>query len=507
LIAALDSFGNENFIPWNSSLGTAKMCDLVYDLLIYWDHAKHTFIPGLAESWDVSPDAMTLTYHLRKGVQWHDGWGEFTSEDVKYNFQMHASPKSIGKVSQCRRIESMDTPDPYTLIVHFKNPYPTFFADLSIGNSGVMQGFISRKYVETVGEDAAGQKPIGTGPYKLIDSKSGDYFKFEALDNHWRVVPEFKTLTMRLIAETSTLVAALKTKEIDLAELSVEQLADLKAAGIATEVSPVGGYPLLVSLGGMVIPEDKRYDAALHNKDPWADVKVRKAMSMAIDREAIAKAIYAGYAYPIGVPLESPGSDKYQYPYDPAGAKQLLKDAGYPDGFSFKAMSYVYPSAPETPRLMEALCGYWQQIGLSPKITSIDYASYVSKNKLPAKTAGEICISRLSPIADMLIQYELYFIPNCSEVRFQDEGSYAIYKESPKATIEERLALVDKLNKYFYDNPGEIPLVRSGHNFAWNSAKLLPWPHATTSAPLYLEYVRHAQPLNTFRLFSPWPDR
>ena len=82
-----------------------------------------------------------------------------------------------------------------------------------------------------------------------------------------------------------------------------EQLADLKAAGVAVEVSPVGGSILMVALGGMVIPEDKRYDAAYHNKDPWVDSRVRKAMAIAIDREAICKAIYAGFAEPVGVPL------------------------------------------------------------------------------------------------------------------------------------------------------------------------------------------------------------
>ena len=124
LVAALSSFGNENFLPWLDP-GSAPLHDLVYDLLIYYDHINRTFIPGLAESWEVSQDGLTLTYHLRQAVQWQDGWGEFTSADVKYNFEMHASSRSIGKTAACRRIASMDTPDPYTLVVHFKDPFPT----------------------------------------------------------------------------------------------------------------------------------------------------------------------------------------------------------------------------------------------------------------------------------------------------------------------------------------------------------------------------------------------
>ncbi len=107
---------------------------LVYDMLVYWDHVNFKFMPGLAESWDVAPDGFTTTFHLRKGVQYHDGWGEFTAEDVKFNFEMHASPKSTGKTAQTRRITSMEIPDPYTLVVHFKDAYQTFFVDMSIGN-------------------------------------------------------------------------------------------------------------------------------------------------------------------------------------------------------------------------------------------------------------------------------------------------------------------------------------------------------------------------------------
>ena len=201
VIVALQMFGNENWLPWLDP-SMPNLHDIVYDLLIYWDNKNHKFLPGLAESWENSPDGLTLTYHLRKGVQFHEGWGEMTSEDVKWNFEMQASKLSIGKASQTRRIASMDTPDPYTLVVHFKDPYPTFFVDLSLANSGVCQGILCKKYFETVGEEAASQKPIGTGPYKFIESKSGDYMKFEAQDTHWRVVPEFKTLTARLDCRT-----------------------------------------------------------------------------------------------------------------------------------------------------------------------------------------------------------------------------------------------------------------------------------------------------------------
>ena len=506
LIVALQAFGGENWLPWLDP-SMANLHDIVYDMLIYWDHMNRKFLPGLATSWEVSQDGMTLTYHLRKGVQFSDGWGELTSADVKFNFEMHASKLSVGKAAQTRRIASMDTPDPYTLVVNFKDPYPTFYVDLSMANSGVCQGIICKKYFETVGEDTASQKPIGTGPYKLVDSQPGSYFKFEALDSHWRVVPEFKTLTTRLVIEASTLIAALKTKEIDMSMVPAAQLSDLKASGVTVEASSLGGTLLAVSLGGMVLPDDRRYDAAVHNKDPWTDVRVRKAMAISIDRAAICKAIYADYAQPASVPLFSADMDKYQYPYDPASAKQLLKDAGYPNGFSFNAISTPGGTSAESPRIMEALAAYWQQIGLDPKITVIDYNTYYSKNIVLCKTAGNVALVPNSAIADMLAKAEIFLFPNGAQVINQDAGSYAIYKNNPKMTFEERDALVNKLNQYYYENYIPISVLRNGFCFAWNSDKISPWPHHDSIRPLYFEYIRHAQPLNTFRLFSPWPDR
>ena len=476
--------------------------------MIYWDPINRKLIPGLAESWEVTPDGLSLTYHLRKGVQWQGGWGEFTSADVKFNFEMHASKTSVGKTSQTRKIASMDAPDPYTLVVNFKEPYPTFFVDLSLANSAVCQGIVCKKYIETAGEDAAAEKPIGTGPYKWVESKLGSYHKLEALDSHWRVIPEFKNLIVRLISETSSIVAALKNKEIDMSLVPAEQLANLKSAGVAVEVSESGGGVQLVSFGGMVLSEDKRYDAAYHNKDPWTDPKIRKAMAISIDREAICKAIYAGYAKPAGAPLISMDFDKFQYPYDPAAAKQLLKDAGYPNGFSFKVISYTPPALPETPRIMEALAGFWQQIGLDPKITVVDYNTYLTKNCNPCKTANEVALTSFGPVGDMLSKVDVYLIPNASTCSFKMKALIPCINLSTKnATFEERLAAVNKLNQYYFDNIGPIPVVRAGLCYAWNADKISAWPHADSSRPTNCEYVRHVQPLNTFRLFNPWPGR
>jgi ABC-type transport system substrate-binding protein len=185
----------------------------------------------------------------------------------------------------------------------------------------------------------------------------------------------------------------------------------------------------------------------------------------------------------------------------------LLKEAGYPSGFSFNIISYTLGGIPQTPRIAEALAGYWQQIGLAPKIINIDYNAYQIKNIVPAKTAGDLSLWNTASAADELSRIELNFMPGSIPALFQDEGSYAIYRDNPHGTLEERNVVVDKLQQYYYDNYGPIPLLRIGNSYAWNPDKILPWPHHDNTAPGYWEYVRHAQPLNTFRLFTPLPGR
>jgi len=162
------------------------------------------------------------------------------------------------------------------------------------------------------------------------------------------------------------------------------------------------------------------------------------------------------------------------------------------------------PGASESPRIIETLAGYWKEIGLDPKITIIDYATYTNKNRTPLKTAGEVSLFRMSPGADMLSRTELYLMPNSMTTLFEDEESYAIWKEGyVRINVDERSEYVDKLNKYYYENVGPIPVIRAGLCYTWNPIKISPWPHQALTAPYYLEYVRHTQPLNTFRLFSP----
>ena len=159
------------------------------------------------------------------------------------------------------------------------------------------------------------------------------------------------------------------------------------------------------------------------------------------------------------------------------------------------------------PRVVEAMASYWKQIGLDAKITIVDQIAYNGKFLQSCKTAGEISLHNITSGADPLDKATLHLMPGGQSTVYQDEASYVIYKEGfSKISFEEHQAYGEKLNQYYFDNYVGV-IAKTSFCYAWNPDKIAPFPHAQTNAPYYLEYIRHAKPLDTFRLFSIWPGR
>jgi peptide/nickel transport system substrate-binding protein len=261
--------------------------------------------------------------------------------------------------------------------------------------------------------------------------------------------------------------------------------------------------------GGLLDPEiDKRFIKDYHQKDPWADIRVRKAMNLAIDRKAFCKAIFNDTVAPLGVPIGVPGSEKYQYPYDPAAAKQLLAEAGYPDGFEFELYSWSREGQRSLPLVVEAVQGYWKEIGLKPKLINTEHVTFQRQSILTFKTAGKVYLQRHTVDGDPLLGDAVHYTPEGAYGLWEDATSYNMFKEARAyVDADKRKVGVDKLLQYWHDNYAVVPLFRFPYIYAWDSKKIAPFAHPSNDAPYYLEYVRHAEPLNTFRLFTPWQGR
>ena len=378
LTVALSNLEAETFLPWNGGGGRTPYLELINEYLLYMDPATEELTPGLATSWEMSEDGMTWTFEIRQGIQFHEGWGELTAEDVKYSIERMIDPDSVaGPAGSMRRlIEKVEAPEPYKVVIYMIAPFPELDRGyLCDANQMVI---VSKEYVESVGDEEANAHPIGTGPYTLAEEhqQAGPIVlkTIEGVENHWRVTPEFETVTFLAVPEEATRVAMLLAGEVDLAPISYDSIETIEASPDLHVTSVPKNWSPIIRLGGIVDPaiDPERYNA----ENPWTDVKVRQAMNYAIDKEAIAENIFHGEATPGGASLPVPPFfDVEPYPYDPDKAKQLLAEAGYPDGFPITLKTFTTSPGAELPTIGEAVAMYWQAIGLDVKIVPTDWGT------------------------------------------------------------------------------------------------------------------------------------
>jgi peptide/nickel transport system substrate-binding protein len=315
--------------------------------------------PCLAASWSASEDGLTYDFVLRKGTTFHNG-EPVTAEDVKFSFERYrGSSKDLLK----DRVAAIETPDPQHVRFKLKAPwldFMTFYATAT-GASWV----VPKKYVEKVGEDGFKNAPIGAGPYKFVSSTPGVDVVFEAFDQFWRKPPSVKRLVFKMIPDESTRLAALKAGEVDIVySIRGELGEELRRTPGLTLKPAVLQAPFFVYFPDQWDP-----------KSPWHDVRVRRAASLAIDRQGINDAITLGYSKVTGSTIPENFDFYWQPPmpaYDPAKAKQLLAEAGYPGGFDagefFCDASYS--------NVTEAVLGNFLAVGINCKLRPLERAAF-----------------------------------------------------------------------------------------------------------------------------------
>lgn len=435
LNVALSTFEAETFLPWNGGVARQSYLLMIYDVLVYVDPKTDQLVPGLAEKWDLSKDGKTVTFSLRKGVQFQEGWGEMTSADVKYSIERMIDKNSIGSPAANLRniIDKVDAPDPYTVVITQKLPYiglvGGYMNDTNAG--GIV---VSKKYVESVGDEKANAHPIGTGPYALAeDHKKGGPIKLVAapgVENHWRVTPYYKNVNFLLAPEEATRVAMLKNGEADLAPISYDSIQTVKASGLHIASIQKEWGPL-IRFGGIVTTDPKRFNASA----PWAKKEVRQALNYAIDKDAIAKSIFKGEAIPTGASMPlTVWSDITPYPYDPAKAKALLAQAGYPNGFPLPLRTFTTNPGAELPAIGEAVALYWKAIGVDVQIVPSDWNT-VRGDLLAGKANGYLFTQRGQPFVDPQAGLDLEYDVN---------NAFAIY--STQAIIDQYNAIRNELD-------------------------------------------------------------
>jgi len=319
----------------------------MFDPLVQFD-AEMELRPALAESWMVK-DPLTYEFKLRQGVAFHNGQG-LTSADVKYTVEWILDEANKSKqVRYFKYIDTVETPDDYTVVVKLKEPYAPMLSNLS------MLWIVPKKTIEEIGREEFAKHPIGTGPYEFVEWLKDQRLVMEAYEGYWRGVPKVQRLVWRNIPETSTRLAELRTGGVDIAiRVPVAQSELLEKDPNVNVVS---------------VPTLRTKWVTLNTwNPPFNDKRVRQALSYAINKEEIVGALYEGNAHITGQPYAPAvlgfNPDIEPYPYDPDKAKALLAEAGYPDGF--EAVLDVDEPVHEEPA--QALAGQLAKIGINVKV-------------------------------------------------------------------------------------------------------------------------------------------
>ena len=362
----------------------------IFDALLATDGEKP--LAQIATSWSLGSTDLTLK--IRNDVPFHNPiYGNVTAEDVVWTWTETTKEGTINTQASSpkRGYAKYEVVDENTVRFEFKGQ-PTLDWASSLGGAGAGFGIESKEYFQDNGENFVLLNENGTGPYKVVSQRTDDHINLEAIPNHWRKTPAFQTMKVLEVPEEATRIAQLRTGEVDITRVSMPVVGQVKSipgvkfvtgrwrGNVGATVYPGGNYHLKT---------DPRTGDPLQNFPdlPWVGDtddpasmesarKIRKAMSYAIDRQAIIDTILNGEGSPLyqyGMVSSNPRwKHKWDTPYDPDKARQLLEEAGFPDGFDFP---FFIPAAfnPTMEEVGEAIVPMWQAVGIRAKIEKDAY--------------------------------------------------------------------------------------------------------------------------------------
>lgn len=332
----------------------------IYDSLVALD-ADGRPVPALAESWEQRDDR-SWVFRLRSGVTFHDG-ENFDAESVRFTIETLLDPASSSPIrAQLQAIERIETPDAQTAVIVTSQPFAPLIAELT----QVMM--IPKSHTERVGFRALGDQPNGTGAFRFVERIHDQRIALEANDQYWGGAPLSARLDLRRVPDTFTRMATVRTGESDLVtNVPSEEVSTLQGAAIK-----VVGRPGVQSL----------YLRLHARKPPLDDVRVRRAISHAVDVDLIISAIYGGRARRITGPYPSEvfgyDADAPLPTYDPDMALALLREAGVAEGTPL-TLETPLERYPKDSEVAQAIAGFLEHVGFRVQISAIEWGAYLQK--------------------------------------------------------------------------------------------------------------------------------
>jgi len=378
----------------------------MYENLIGASETGQEMVPMLAERWAIEPDGKSYRFNLRRGVKFHDDKGEFTAKDVHYSWQANKNETDPLRPTQpltvMNQIKEVEIPNDYELVMRLDRPDSGFLLAISLAENTFP--IMSKADGETRPPPTMLDKPLaGTGPYRYVGRAQGEWVRYQrGPDKHWRQTPEFPEFEWRYIKEDSTRQAALMSREVQAAALPPDLTRQAEQAGLKIIAGKAPGLHVFMTFLGVWINQRLTQQEVL-NSDPNAawifpntplfDVRVRRALNKAVDRDAMNKAFLKGKGDPIYLEYFHPTRPgwnpewekrfKDSYGYDPEAAKKLLAEAGYGPGRPLSTTIQLRPYGyfPAAMEMDEAVQNYWRAIGVDVKLEQKDSVEFTAKSR------------------------------------------------------------------------------------------------------------------------------
>jgi peptide/nickel transport system substrate-binding protein len=343
---------------------------------------------------------MTWTFNVRKGMTFHNG-DPVTSADFAYSIERFMDPTSTNPWAPrvMNNFDSMSTPDEYTYVHKTKTP------ELTLVASWAALPILPSKYIEEVGWEGFTEHPIGSGPWKYVKLIPETSMKFEANTDYWDGSPYFETLLWVQVPEEATRVAMMKRGEVDIIGVTMDRTVEMRDQGYRLQEL---GLPTITIYA---------FQGTWMTDGPTRDIRVRQAMSYAINRQEVCDTYFHGLGVNSGcgwfMTEHTWGWDpswSEPDPYDTDLAKQLLDEAGYPDAFATPTI-YVYTTEPWSEEML--ICqGYWEAVGLDVEVQIVETGKFYDLMFSRADSPDDECVGKIWPWINPTVTQNVYHSSN-----------------------------------------------------------------------------------------------
>ena len=431
--------------------GVVYISHNILSKLCYWDEDTKTMVPDLAESWEASDDLMTWTFHLREGVTWHDG-EPFTAADVKWTFDSILEyGDQAYTYTYVKMVESVETPDDYTVVFHMAYPCGTFVE--SVGDYQGPDILPAHIYEGTDPyTNPANQNPVGTGPFKFVEYEPGNYCRLEANTDYYGDGPYLDEVIYSFTPDLTTATTALEAGEVG-------WMTATPSFAEADRLATVDG--ITVETQGTNIVQWTQFNLSEEAARPYiSDVRVREAICWAIDNQNIADVLYMGYVEPSDnwyiSTVEWAVNRDVEYPgYDVEKANQILDEAGYErgsDGYRFELTYRCFTTSIfGTTDIPTLVAQYLDAVGIKLNVERYEWA--VRAEYLDENLEWDMCSAGGSRGPDPNSFANVWGYSTSNKTRYYNDEVMSLFEQGTMyATQEERAPYYKEIQEIFAED-------------------------------------------------------